>query len=127
MLGAGEALEFGGQGWAGERAAGEDRDRVGFVFVERRDFFAVDGDAGLVGDAWATRFENSTRSTASAWPAGTAEASASARRILSARRISCFRSQGAVFSDSDLSELEQTSSAKSAVWWASVERTGRIS
>ena len=27
-----------------------------------------------------------------------------------------------MFSDSDLRELEQTSSAKSAVWWASVER-----
>ncbi len=40
-------------------------------------------------------------------------ASASARRMLPARRISCFRSQGAVFSDSDLRELEQTSSAKS--------------
>jgi hypothetical protein len=26
-----------------------------------------------------------------------------------------------------LSELEQTSSAKSPVWWAGVERTGRIS
>jgi len=64
----------------------------------------------------ATRLENSTRSTARAWPAGTAVASASARRMEPARRISCLRSQGAVFSDSDLRELEQTSSAKSEVW-----------
>ena len=75
----------------------------------------------------ATRAEKSSRSTARAWPAGTAVASASWRRKEPARRISCLRSQGAEFSDSDLRELEQTSSAKSAVWWASVERCGRIS
>jgi hypothetical protein len=32
-----------------------------------------------------------------------------------------------VFSVSDFNEFEQTSSAKSPVWWAAVERTGRIS
>ena len=49
-----------------------------------------------------------------------------ARRAEPARRISCLSSHGAVFSLS-LSELEQTSSPKSAVWCAGVERTGRIS
>ena len=44
-----------------------------------------------------------------------------------ARRISCFSSHGAVFSLSDFSEFEHTSSAKSAVWCASVDRCGRIS
>ena len=44
-----------------------------------------------------------------------------------ARRISSLSNQGAVFSLSDLSEFEHTNSAKSAVWWAGVERTGRIS
>src|SRR6185369_37202 len=44
-----------------------------------------------------------------------------------ARRISSFSNQGAVFRLSDFRELEQTSSAKSAVWCARVERTGRIS
>ena len=39
-----------------------------------------------------------------------------------ARRISCFSSQGAVLGDSLLSELEQTSSPNSAVWWAGVSR-----
>ena len=129
MIGAGETLQFGGKRGAGERAGGENDERVGLVGVERGDLFAVDGDA-WGSDAVmraATRRENSTRSTARAWPAGTALASASARRIEPARRISCLRSHGAVFSDSDLRELEQTSSAKSAVWWASVERVGRIS
>jgi len=65
----------------------------------------VDGDARLGFDAGATRLENSTRSTARACPAGTAEASASASRKLPARRISCFSSQGAVFSDSDLKRV----------------------
>ena len=50
MVGAGEALEFGGEGRAGERAAGEDGDGVGVVLVEVRDFFAADGDVGLRGD-----------------------------------------------------------------------------
>src|SRR6185437_2776236 len=43
------------------------------------------------------------------------------------RRISSFSSQGAVFSLSDFSELEQTSSANLSVWWAGVDFTGRIS
>ena len=43
-------MEFGGEGRAGERAAGEDGDGVGIVLVERCDFFAADFDVGLGGD-----------------------------------------------------------------------------
>jgi hypothetical protein len=74
-----------------------------------------------------TRAAKVTRSTAKACPAGTAHARAISSNNEPARRISSFSSQGAVFSLSDFSELEQTSSAKSAVWWAGVERNGRIS
>ena len=55
------------------------------------------------------------RSTASACPAGTAHSRAIFSNCDPARRISSFSSQGAVFSLSDFSEFEQTSSAKSAV------------
>ena len=50
LFGAGEALEFGGERRAGERAAGEDGDGVGIVFVEVGDFFATDFDVWLRGD-----------------------------------------------------------------------------
>ena len=63
--------------------------------------------------ASAMRRENSTRSTASAWPAGTAVSSAMRSSAEPARRISCFSSHGAVLGDSLLSELEQTSSPNS--------------
>ena len=68
------------------------------------------------------RRENSTRSTASAWPAGTAVSSAMRNSAEPARRISCFSSHGAVLGDSLFSELEQTSSPKSVVWCAGVRR-----
>ncbi len=74
-----------------------------------------------------TRAANVTRSTAKAWPAGTAHSRAISSSNEPARRISSFSSHGAVFSLSDFSEFEHTSSAKSAVWCAGVERTGRIS
>ncbi len=51
VVGAGEALQLGGERRAGERAAGEDGQGVGVVLVELGDLFAVDGDAGLGGDA----------------------------------------------------------------------------
>src|ERR1700733_6230078 len=51
VLGAGEALEFGGQGGAGERAAGQDGEGVRVGLVEGDDLFTVDCDAGLGGDA----------------------------------------------------------------------------
>ncbi len=74
-----------------------------------------------------TRAANVTRSTASACPAGTAHSRAISSRSDPARPISSFSSHGAVFSLSDFSEFEHTSSAKSAVWCAGVDRTGRIS
>jgi len=74
-----------------------------------------------------TRRPKSSRSTARACPAGTEVSRAMSISRDPARRISSLRSQGAVFSLSDLSEFEQTSSAKSEVWCAGVERTGRIS
>src|SRR5580693_865758 len=74
-----------------------------------------------------TRAAKVVRSTASACPAGTAHSRAILSNSDSARLISSFSTQGAVVSLSDFSEFEQTSSAKSAVWCAGVERTGRIS
>src|ERR1019366_1697406 len=74
-----------------------------------------------------TAWENLSRSTASACPAGTAVWRAMSISSEPARRISSFSNQGAVFSVSDFSELEQTNSAKFALWWAGVERMGRIS
>src|SRR5207249_3952033 len=56
VVGAGEALEFGGQCGAGERAAGENGYCVAVVLVERGDFFAVDGDAWLGCDAGGDAF-----------------------------------------------------------------------
>jgi hypothetical protein len=56
-----------------------------------------------------------TRSTANAWPAGTAHSRAICSSSDPARRISSFKSHGAVFSLSDFNEFEQTNSAKSAV------------
>jgi hypothetical protein len=74
-----------------------------------------------------TAAEKAVRSTARAWPAGTAHWRAISISNEPARRISSFSSQGAVFSESDLRELEQTSSAKAELRCAGVERTGRIS
>jgi hypothetical protein len=75
-----------------------------------------------------TAREKPSRSTASAPPAGSLWASALARISDPARRISSCSRPTALFSaSSERSELEQTSSAQSAVWWASVPRTGRIS
>ena len=56
VAGTGEALEFRGEGGAGEWAGGEDGDGVGIVpciiaASKGGDFFAVDGDEGLGGDA----------------------------------------------------------------------------
>src|SRR6476646_1439734 len=70
---------------------------------------------------------NVSRSTARACPAGTLVPLAMRNSSESTRRISSFSSQGAVFSLSDLSEFEQTSSANLSVWCAGVDFTGRIS
>ncbi len=127
MSGAGEALQLGGERGRGERAGGEDGDGVGVVLVELRDFFAMDGDARLGGDAVGDAAGEFDAVDGESVAGGNGGGVRLGSRTEPARRISCFSSQGAVFSDSDLSELEQTSSAKSAVWWASVERVGRIS
>ena len=67
------------------------------------------------------------RSTASACPAGTAHSRAISISSEPALRSSSFSSQGAVFTVSDFREFEQTSSAKSLVRCAGVDRNGRIS
>ena len=48
VLGAGEALELGGEGRAGERAGGKDGNGVRIVLVECGDLFALDFDAWLL-------------------------------------------------------------------------------
>src|SRR6185295_628795 len=68
-----------------------------------------------------------SRSTARAPPAGTFTRSATFTMSESSRRISSFRRPEAVSSRFDLSELEQTSSARSPVLCTGVGRTGRIS
>ena len=71
---------------------------------------------------------NASRSTASAPPAGTRLASPDDRISEPQRRISSCSRPTALFSmSSERNELEQTSSARPSVWWASVMRTGRIS
>ena len=70
---------------------------------------------------------NSPRSTASALPAGTRTPSATRRISESMRRISSFSRPAAWSSASPRRLLEQTSSAKSAVWCTGVLFTGRIS
>ena len=72
-------------------------------------------DAGSREIASVTRAANAMRSTASACPAGTAHPRAISSNNDPALRISSFNSHGAVFSLSDFSEFEHTSSAKSAV------------
>jgi len=56
VVGAGEALELGGQRGAGEWAAGEYGEGVGVVFFQVRDFFAMDFDPGFGGDAGCDAF-----------------------------------------------------------------------
>ena len=86
-----------------------------------------------VTSGWASRVsctaaEKPCRSTASAPPAGSL--CASAERMISepARRISSWITPTALLAaSSERKELEQTSSARLSVRWASVPRTGRIS
>ncbi len=75
-----------------------------------------------------TSAENTSRSTASAPPAGTSASAAAAIITLPSRRISqCSRPTALVSSSSERNEFEQTSSASPSVWCASVPRWGRIS
>ncbi len=71
--------------------------------------------------------EKRFRSTARAAPAGTRTESATRITREPSRRISSLRRPTALSSLSLRSELLQTSSARSDVWWTSVPRTGRIS
>ena len=87
----------------------------------------------MVTRGWASRravisAEKGTRSMASALPAGTAWRSAVAMTRPEAARISQWRRPTAFCSwSSERKELEQTSSARAAVWWAGVPVAGRIS
>ena len=118
---------LGGERWAGERAGGEDGDGVGVVLVEMRGFFADDGDVGVLleavadalGEEDAVDGEGVAGGDGGCVSVGEQEGVGLAHLLL--------EQPGAECSDSDLREFEQTSSAKSAVWWASVERVGRIS
>ena len=83
---------------------------------------------GCSSRAFVTASENPTRSTAKAPPAGTWFASADFIISEPAKRISACNTPTAFeVASSERNELEQTSSAKPSVWWASVFLTGRIS
>ncbi len=66
-----------------------------------------------------TSAENRSRSTARALPAGTRVASAAARTRLPRARISSLSNPTPVDGSSERRELEQTSSAKLGLPWAS--------
>ena len=74
MAGAGDALDLRAQRVGGERAGGQDGAARAVLVLESRRVTSsrmtrIDGSAAM---ASVMRRENSTRSTASAWPAGTA-------------------------------------------------------
>jgi len=73
------------------------------------------------------RRANSSRSTASALPAGTCAESAVRTTSESSRRISSFSSPAAWSRALPRRLFEHTSSASSAVWWTGVRTAGRIS
>src|SRR3954469_16955673 len=74
-----------------------------------------------------TRDEKTSRSTASAAPAGTRASSAHRMTNDPSRRISSLRRPTALSSLSPRKEFEQTSSARPSVLWTAVGLTGRIS
>ncbi len=111
-VGAGEAGDIGGEGVAGERTGGDDGDgSVG----NGGDFFAAELDERLdcdgCGDFGGEDFAIDGERVAARNAAFCAAWSSSESR----RRSSSLSSQGAVDSDSDLSELLQTSSASRSV------------
>jgi len=83
--------------------------------------------AGSLSMARVTSAANRSRSTVSAWPAGTRVSAAQRSNRESTRRSSSLSSHGAPFSCSLLSELLHTSSASAAVLCAGVATDGRIS
>ena len=89
---------------------------VGISVTSSRMILDVRQRAEPLGDALGER----SRSTASAWPAGTRCSSAHAMTSEPRRRISALRSPEALVSRSDFSELLQTSSASRPVWWTGV-------
>src|SRR5688572_9831108 len=82
---------------------------------------------GRAATASVTRRANSSRSTASALPAGTFTSSATRMVSDPMRRISSFSRPAAWSRALPRRLLEQTSSARSPVWWTGVLFTGRIS
>src|SRR5712691_3295173 len=83
--------------------------------------------SGSASTASVTRRAKRPRSTASALPAGTFTWSATRTMSESIRRISSFSRPAAWSRELPRRLLEDTSSARSAVWWTGVPRTGRIS
>ncbi len=83
--------------------------------------------AGIASRVEVTRAAKRSRSTARALPAGTAAARAAAMISEPNASISRFSSPEACSGSSLRSELLHTSSARSPVLWAGVERRGRIS
>ena len=84
--------------------------------------------SGCASSRAVTAAEKTSRSTASAPPAGTAAPTAASIITEPSARISqCKRPTAFVSSSSDRKEFEHTSSASPSVWWASVPRSGRIS
>ena len=82
---------------------------------------------GSASMAWVARRENSSRSTAKAPPAGTADFSAQAISKEPRRRISSFKRPAALSTRLAFKELEQISSAKPWLWWAGENFWGFIS
>ena len=86
---------------------------------------SISGSASI---AAVTLAAKTSRSTASASPAGTCAASAARITREPAARISqCSRPTALASESSERKEFEQTSSARLSVWWAAVPETGRIS
>jgi hypothetical protein len=122
VAGAGEALDLAAQRVGGERAGGEMVSCAVSFSVERGDFFADDADVRLGGDGFGDAARELDAIDGQRVACGNGGLIGNAQEGEPARRISCLSSQGAVLGDSLLSELEQTSSPNSVVWWAGVRR-----
>ena len=88
---------------------------VSWSGIERGHLFPVDGDAAFLLDGAGHQAGEFHPVDGQGVAGGHSAGIGAASRAEPARRISCLSSQGALFSLSDLSELEQTNSAKSAV------------
>ena len=83
--------------------------------------------SGQLSRAWVASRENSSRSTASAPPAGTLDRSAQSVSKEPSRRISSFNNPAALSRRAAFRELEQISSANPALLWAGENFWGFIS